>query len=194
MQFTSDPSMNFLITLLVVILITCVCGRSCRRGGRGGYVSNGDVGIPGVSGSGAVRGCGMVFIVLGMAFFYSFGYYGWGFAAPFLVVGLCLTVAGSVTGRGDESQSYTQTRARPSAAPRTISDAPKDDLLFKASRFAEQEGLLERRQDPYDPTLLIPIYRCPSCGQDTDFRDINIVGKAIECTYCGKQVDFQASQ
>jgi hypothetical protein len=184
--------MNFLITLFVVILITCVCGRSCRRGGRGSYVSSGGVGIPGVSGGGAVRGCGMVFIVLGMAFFYSFGYYGWGIAAPFLVVGLCLTVGGSIAGRDGSSQSYTptRTRPRPQAAPRTISDAPKDDLLFRASRFAEQEGLLERRQDPYDPTLLIPIYRCPSCGQDTDFRDINIVGNAIQCLQCGKRVDF----
>ncbi|MFW9889377.1 MAG: hypothetical protein ACFFER_14410, partial [Candidatus Thorarchaeota archaeon] len=166
MQFTSEVGMNFLITLLVVILITCVRGRSCRRSGRGGYGSSGGVGIPNVSGGGAVRGCGMVFIVLGMAFFYSFGYYGWGFATPFLVVGLCLIVAGSVTGGRGESQSYPQTRARPSADPRTISDAPKDDLLFKASRFAEQEGLLDRRQDRYDPTLLISIYRCPSCGQD----------------------------
>jgi DNA-directed RNA polymerase subunit RPC12/RpoP len=194
MQFTSDVGMNFLITLLVVILITCACGRLCRRGDRGGYVSSDAGGIPGVSGGGAVRGCGMGFIVLGMAFFYSFGYYGWGIAAPFLVVGLCLTVAGSVTGGRGESQSYTQTRARPLAAPRTISDAPKDDLLFKASRFAEREGLLERRQDPYNPNLLIPIYRCPSCGQDTDFKDINIVDNAIECTHCGKRVDFKASQ
>jgi len=151
-------------------------------------------GIPGVSGGGAVRGCGMVFIVLGMAFFYSFGYYGWGIAAPLLVVGLCLTVGGSVTGREDGGQSYAQTRARPPASPRSISDAPKDDLLFKASRFAEQEGLLERRKDPYDPSLLIPIYRCPSCGQDTDFRDVKIVDNAIECAHCGKRVDFRDSQ
>ena len=188
MQFTSDPSMNFLITLLVVILITCVCERSCRRGGGTSGVGGG-VGIPGVSG-GAVGGCGMVFIVLGMAFFYSFGYYGWGIAAPFLVVGLCLTVAGSLSASRGGSQSYTPTRTRPQAAPRAVSDAPKDDLLFKASRFAEQEGLLERRKDPYDPTLMIPIYRCPSCGQDTDFRDVDIVDNAIQCTHCWKRVDF----
>jgi hypothetical protein len=132
----------------------------------------------------------MVFIVLGMAFFYSFGYYSWGIAAPFLVVGLCLTVAGSITGGEGGGQLYAPSRTRPPAAPRTISDARRDDLLFRASRFAEQEGLLERRQDPYDPTLLIPIYRCPSCGQDTDFRGINIVDNAIQCTHCRKRLDF----
>jgi DNA-directed RNA polymerase subunit RPC12/RpoP len=153
-------------------------------------VSSGGVGIPGVSGGGAVRGCGMVFIVLGMAFFYSFSYYGWGIAAPFLVVGLCLTVAGSLSGGGSGGQYYAPTRTRPQATPRRISDAPKDDLLFRASRFAEQEELLERRKDPFYPTLLMPIYRCPSCGQETDFRNVDIVDNAIQCTQCGKRVDF----
>lgn len=55
MQFTSDSSVNSLITLLVVILIACICGRSWRRGGRGGYVISGGIGIPGVSGGGAVN-------------------------------------------------------------------------------------------------------------------------------------------
>jgi hypothetical protein len=132
----------------------------------------------------------MVFIVLGMAFFYSFGYYGWGIAAPFLVVGLCLTVAGSITGGEGGGQSYAPTPIRTHAPPRSVSDAPKDDLLFRAARFAEQEGLLERRQDPYDSTLLIPVYRCPSCGQETDFRDLDIADDAIPCSHCGKRVDF----
>ncbi len=189
MQFTSDPSMNFLITLFVVMLITCVCGRSCRRGDSGSSGGGGGVGVPGIS-RGSVRGCGMVFIVLGMAFFYSFGYYGWGIAAPFLVVGLCLTVAGSIAGGEEGDQSYAPTPTRPHPAPRGVSDTPKDDLLFRAARFAEQEGLLERRQDPYDSALLIPVYRCLSCGQETDFRDLNITDDAIPCFHCGKRVDF----
>jgi hypothetical protein len=55
MQFTSDPSMNFLITLLVVVLITCVCGRSCRRGDSGSSGSGGGVGVLGIAFAISVR-------------------------------------------------------------------------------------------------------------------------------------------
>ena len=194
MQFTSDLSMNLLITLLVVILISCVCSRSCRRGGGAGTISGGSIGLPGISSS-YVRGCGVVFIVLGMTFFYSFRYYGFTIAAPLLIIGMCLTVGSAIRGgNGRSSFAPPQTRSihdRGTATP-PRSEAPRerDDTLFRAARHAQENGLLEQRQDPYDSSFMIPFYRCPSCEKETDFRDVDIRGNGIVCAYCRHRVAF----
>jgi hypothetical protein len=64
-------------------------------------------------------------------------------------------------------------------------------MLFEAAGYAEQEGLLERRQVSYEPTLQIPVFRCPSCSQATDFGKLEIVENAILCPYWGDRVEIQ---
>lgn len=146
------------------------------------------------SSRGYVRGCGMVFIVLGMTFFYSFGYYGFSIAAPLLVIGLCLTVGGSIG--GGEARTYS-TPIRTTSAPKRETTPPPseiplnhEDALMRAARHAQELGLLEQRQDPYDSTLVIPVYRCQSCGRESDFQDVELRGNGIVWTFCRHRVAF----
>jgi hypothetical protein len=183
MQAFSDPSLNFLFVLGVIALITICCGRSCSRGSRGDGSSF-------ASASGIARGCGTCSIVLGMAFFYSFGYYGFPIAAGFLILGMCLMAAGGCS-TGDD-RTYTRSQSRPRAyTPRaSISQTPTANAVMRAAQLAQQKGMLDERPDPNNPNLMIPGIRCPACGARSDLETTRIIGNTVHCPNCSYQIEF----
>jgi hypothetical protein len=184
MQAFSDPSMNFLFVLVVIAVTTICCMKGCGRkdGGSGG--SFGSTGISRTSGF--VRGCGTCSLVLGMAFFYSFGSYGFGMAIPFLILGMCLLAAGSC--QTEESRQYlppsTQAYSVPPAAPQE----PTAGAIMRIAQLAEEKGMLDERPDPSNPNLMIPGIRCPSCGQRSDLEEMRIKINIVHCPNCGYQI------
>jgi len=191
MQAFSDPSLNFMFILAVVLLITICCNRSCKRGGRGGatsYTSSGGRGLPG--GSSIVRGCGTCSLVLGMTFFYAFGYYGFAIAAGFLILGMCLLAAGGCSTGGDREYIAPPSRPRAYTPKASISQTPSPNAVMRIAQLAQQKEMLDERPDPNNPSLMIPGIRCPACGVRSDLETARIVGNIVHCPNCSYQIDL----
>lgn len=184
MQAFSDPSLNFLFILVVIAVITICCMKGC---GRKGDSSGGGFGGMGISRtSGIVRGCGTCSLVLGMAFYYSFGYYGFGIAVPFLILGMCLLGVGSC--KTQESRGYVPPSTQTYSAPPSSSQEPTAGAIMRIAQLAEKKGMLDERPDPNNPNLMIPGIRCPSCGQRSDLEEMRIRINVVHCPKCGYQI------
>ncbi len=191
MQAFSDPSLNFLFVLGFLIVFTICCVKACNRDGQGCGGSGSSTGTGGSMSSRLLSGCGMVFLVLGMAFYYSFGYYAIGLYAPLLVIAMILIVAGGCKARADQdsippaTQQRTYSHATQHFKPEPAVIQPPDaETIVRIANLARDRGFLDERTDPNDPTIVIPGIKCPSCGVRSDLELARIVNNIVHCPNC----------
>lgn len=188
MQAFSDPTLNFLFVLGFVIVLVVCCTKACNRNGQGG-------GFGGTSGlsmsSRMLSGCGTIFLILGMTFYYAFGPYAMGLWAPLAIIAMILIVAGSCKAKSDQDYIRPVTQPGTYATPAqhyqpkpTEVQLPDAETIVRIANLARERGFLDERSDPNDPSVMIPGIRCPSCGARSDLEATRIVNNIIHCPNC----------
>ncbi len=188
MQPFSDPTLNFLFVLMFVIVLVVCCTKACNRNGQGGGFGR----TSGLSmSSRMLSGCGTIFLVLGMTFYYAFGPYAIGLWAPLAIIAMILIVAGSCKAKSDQdyippaSRQSTHTPSAQHYQPKPAAmETPDAETIVRTANLARERGFLDERQDPNNPSIVIPGIICPSCGAKSDLESTRIVNNVVHCPNC----------
>ena len=169
---------NFLITVAFLAAMAYVCNKRCST--EGSYQSP----ITKV-----LMFLGMGLVIIGMAFYYTFGYYALEIYAPFLIVGMLIALIGGCKSRSD--QNYIPPRSKkPTYAKPTEIIMTDPMTLDQLTESARTRGMLVERRNPEDPMDVVNSIRCPTCRYLFELRKARIIDNTVICPSCEHDIQL----